>query len=62
MVNNQQVLFLTQVYARYKPDEITAEIIMKMFQKKFKDEEVESIFGENTEYDFLRRVCPDICF
>jgi len=50
-------LSISQVYEVGKNAAITVDMVTKEFKSQFKDEDIDKVFGADSEYDFLKRVC-----
>jgi len=58
-LENQNNYFssIFQVYEVGKKEAITVDMVTKEFKSQFKDEDIDKVFGADSEYDFLKRVC-----
>ncbi|KAH3810714.1 hypothetical protein DPMN_139111 [Dreissena polymorpha] len=47
--------FITDVYDGAKGGDITVDMVTKEFKSQFADQDIEQVFGKNSEYDFMKR-------
>ena len=48
-----------QVYAAVGSEDVTAKDVHKAFKNKYKYEDLETVFGEDNEYDTGRQLAKD---
>ncbi|XP_060561389.1 UDP-glucose:glycoprotein glucosyltransferase 1-like, partial [Ruditapes philippinarum] len=51
--------FITDVYETAKTDDITVDMITAEFKSQFADEELDKVFGKNSEYDYVKKSSGD---
>ncbi|XP_045201595.2 UDP-glucose:glycoprotein glucosyltransferase 1-like isoform X2 [Mercenaria mercenaria] len=51
--------FITDVYETAKTDDITVDMITAEFKSQFPDEELEKVFGKQSEYDYVKKSSGD---
>lgn len=51
--------FITDVYQTANEGDITPDIVLTEFKSQHPDEDLEKVFGADTEYDFLKRSSAD---
>ncbi|XP_052784039.1 UDP-glucose:glycoprotein glucosyltransferase 1-like isoform X2 [Mya arenaria] len=51
--------FITDVYETANGGEITVAMVTKEFKEQFADEEIEKVFGKDSEYDYVKRSSSD---
>lgn len=51
--------FITDLYEKGKTEEITSEFIIREFSSRFTDEDIDKLFGDDDDYDDLRKFAAD---
>ncbi|KAL4220092.1 UDP-glucose:glycoprotein glucosyltransferase 1 [Mactra antiquata] len=51
--------FITDVYEVAGQNDITVDMVTNEFKSQYSDEDIDNVFGSNSEYDFVKKSCGD---
>jgi len=59
VANKKGFIFLKEMYTSLGESEVTAEAVMNYFSGRYKSEDLEDVFGEDSDFDVGRRVARE---